>query len=248
MKGYFPKKAMILAAGYGKRMRSHDDSVPKPLVQVGGKPLIDWSLDLVQSAGINEVVVNTSYMADVLEAYLSQRASPTIIISREEGEPLETGGGIKNALPLLGDEPFFVLNSDVISLNGARPLLQSMAERWDPEEMDGLMLMASAANASGYYGRGDFSMGAEGVLQRRGEHETVPFIFAGIQLLHPRIFNDAPDGAFSMNVLYNKSINPDRTLPYFRGIAHEGVWLHVGDGSGKASAEKRLHDLCVNSA
>jgi MurNAc alpha-1-phosphate uridylyltransferase len=106
------------------------------------------------------------------------------------------------------------------------------------------MLMAGAANSSGYYGRGDFSMSPAGILRRRREWETVPFVFAGIQLLHPRAFADTPDGAFSMNVLYNKNINPDRTLPRFRGIAHDGLWLHVGDGSGKAEAEKRLHDVC----
>jgi MurNAc alpha-1-phosphate uridylyltransferase len=239
-----PKKAMILAAGLGKRMRSHNNRVPKPLVEVCGKPLIDWSLDLVRDSGIDQVVVNTCYMADMLEEYLRKRNAPHITISREDGEPLETGGGIKKALSLLGDEPFFVLNSDVISLNGVRPLLHRMAEQWDGNIMDGLMLMAGAANSSGYYGRGDFSMSPAGILRRRREWETVPFVFAGIQLLHPRAFADTPDGAFSMNVLYNKNINPDRTLPRFRGIAHDGLWLHVGDGSGKAEAEKRLHDVC----
>lgn len=240
----YPKKAMILAAGLGKRMRSYENRVPKPLVEVCDKPLIDWSLDLVESAGISEVVVNTSYMAEILEAHLAQRKSPHITISHESGEPLETGGGIVKALPLLGDEPFFVLNSDVISINGTRPLLHLMAERWDENEMDGLMLMASAAHSSGYYGRGDFSMDVHGVLKRRAEAETVPFVFAGIQLLHPRLFADAPQGAFSMNVLYNRDINPDRTLPRFRGIAHDGMWLHVGDGSGKAEADIRLRELC----
>jgi len=240
----FPKKAMILAAGLGKRMRSYNARVPKPLVEVCGKSLIDWSLDLVESSGISEVVVNTSYMAEVLEAHLHERNSPSIVISREDGEPLETGGGIRKALPLLGNDPFFVLNSDVISLNGARPLLHRMAEQWNPDEMDGLLLMASAANSSGYSGRGDFSMSGNGVLRRRREWETVPFVFAGIQLLHPRIFNDAPEGAFSMNVLYNKALAPDRTLQRYRGIAHDGLWLHVGDGPGKLEAEKRLRNAC----
>lgn len=239
----FPKKAMILAAGLGKRMRSHNDRVPKPLVEVCGKPLIDWSLDLVEGSGINEVVINTSYMAEMLEEHLAKRGHPHITISREDGEPLETGGGIKKALPLLGDEPFFVLNSDVISVNGTRPLLHRMAERWDENEMDGLLLLAGAANSSGYYGQGDFSMSAAGELRRRGESETVPFVFSGIQILHPRIFAGSPDGAFSMNVLYNKDITTDRMIPHFRGIAHDGMWLHVGDGAGKFEAEKRLQEL-----
>lgn len=238
-----PTKAMILAAGLGKRMRSHNDRVPKPLVEVGGKALIDWSLDLVADSGITGVVVNTCYMADMLEAHLRGRAYPRIAISREEGDPLETGGGIKKALPLLGDEPFFVINSDVISLNGPRPLLHRMAERWNPDEMDGLLLMAPMANTSGYYGNGDFSMTGTGELCRRGERQSVPFVFAGIQLLHPRVFADAPDGAFSMNLLYNRDILPDGTLARFRGIAHDGMWLHVGDGQGKEEAEERLRAL-----
>lgn len=237
-----PKKAMVLAAGLGKRMRSYNDKVPKPLVEVNGKPLIDWSLDLLVESGIEEVVVNTSYMAEMLEEHLRRRNTPHIHISREDGAPLETGGGIRKALPLLGDEPFFVLNSDVISINGAYPLLHRMAERWDGDTMDGLLLMASAANSSGYYGRGDFCMGPTGTLRRRREWESVPFVFAGIQLLHPRLFTAAPDGAFSMNVLYNRGIAEDKTLPRIRGIAHDGLWLHVGDARGIAEAEKRLRD------
>lgn len=240
MASEFPKKAMVLAAGLGKRMRSYTTKVPKPLVEVCGKPLIDWSLDLLVESGIEEVVVNTSYMAEMLEEHLRKRNTPHILISREDGEPLETGGGIKKALPLLGDEPFFVLNSDVISLNGVYPLLQRMAAAWDDEQMDGLLLMATAANSSGYYGRGDFSMGPTGELRRRREWESVPFVFAGIQLLHPRLFTSAPEGAFSMNVLYNKDINADKTLPRIRGIAHDGLWLHVGDAAGRAAAEKIL--------
>lgn len=240
MTAFFPKKAMILAAGLGKRMRSHNSAVPKPLVEVGGKALIDWSLDLVEGCGIRDIVVNTCYMAEMLEAHLAKRKSSQITISREEGEPLETGGGIRKALPLLGDEPFFVINSDVISLNGPYPLLRRMAEQWDDSRMDGLLLLTPVTSASGYYGRGDFTMGPDGQLRRRREWETVPFVFAGIQLLHPRIFKDSPEGAFSMNVLYNRGISPDRVLPHFRGIAHDGLWLHVGDGRGKHEAEKRL--------
>lgn len=236
----FPRRAMVLAAGLGKRMRSHTDKVPKPLVEVNGKPLIDWSLDLLVESGIEEVVVNTSYMAEMLEGHLRKRHNPRVLISREDGEPLETGGGIKKALPLLGSEPFFVLNSDVISVNGAYPLLQRMADRWDETEMDGLLLLAPVARASGYYGRGDFSMGPTGILRRRGERESVPFVFAGIQLLHPRLFAAAPDGAFSMNELYNRGIMADGTLPHMRGIAHDGLWLHVGDARGIVEAEKRL--------
>lgn len=235
----FPKKAMVLAAGLGKRMRSYNDKIPKPLVEVCGKPLVDWSLDLLAASGIGDVVVNTHHMADMLEAHLAKREIPRIHISREE-ELLETGGGIARALPLLGDEPFFVLNSDVIGIDGAYPLLQLLAARWDDAEMDGLLLMATAANSSGYYGRGDFTMGPTGILRRRREWETVPFVFAGIQLLHPRLFRDAPQGPFSMNVLYNRGIAPDRTLPRIRGLAHDGLWLHVGDAAGRAEAEKRL--------
>lgn len=234
-----PNKAIVLSAGLGTRMRPLTDTLPKPLVPVGGKPLIDWSLGLLESAGIHDIVVNTHYLAELLEAHLSPRHN--IKISRED-VLLETGGGIKKALPMLGHEPFFSLNSDTIALNGATPYLQRMACLWDDQKMDALLLLAPVSAAFGYEGKGDFILGAQGDLHRRQERETVPYVFSGVQLLHPRLFENAPDGPFSMNVLYNRNMQADGTLNRIYGIAHDGLWLHVGDPKGKEIADKVLEN------
>lgn len=239
---YFPKKAMVLAAGLGIRMRPYTATMPKPLVPVAGKPLIDWSLDLLHNSGVKDVVVNSFYMADMLEAHLRQRQQPHIHISREEIQ-LETGGGITRALPLLGDKPFFSINSDVICLNGAIPLLHRLAQRWDDATMDALLLVTPTATASGYDGRGDFHAGPTGKLRRRREWETAPFVFSGIQMVHPRLFANAPEGAFSMNVLWNRSIDAEKNLHRVWGLPHDGMWLHVGDPQGKREAERKLETV-----
>lgn len=240
-----PRKAMILAAGYGTRMRAYNNAVPKPLVPVLGKPLIDWSLDLLAQNGVQEVVVNVSYMAEQLTAHLKAYSGLHVHVSHEE-TPLETGGGIAHALPLLGDAPFFVLNSDVICHSGSSaPFLQRLAAHWDDASMDALLLVADKQTASGYNGKGDFFISDEGALKRRGEVDSAPFIFSGIQLLHPRFFAHAPanETAFSLNVLYDHRIAVDGTLHRVKGLAHDGTWLHVGDGEGVRTAEKRLEEM-----
>lgn len=233
-----PTHVMILAAGLGKRMRSFNSAVPKPLVEVAGKTLIDWALDLVVQGGISHAVVNTHYMAEMLEAHLAKRSRPSIAISREN-ELLETGGGIKKALPLLGNAPFFSINSDVISTHGTRPIFTRMAEMWR-NDLRGVLLVVRKEHASGYEGKGDFHLLPDGRLQRRGEDELADFVFTGIQLLNPALFAHAPEGAFSMNVLYNLDMADDRILQGFRGIEHDGLWLHVGDKAGHEAAERIL--------
>lgn len=242
MHAFFPRKAIVLSAGLGTRMRPLTDTMPKPLVPVAGRPLIDWSLQLLADAGIQEVIVNTHYLAEQLHAHLAQGTRPAIRISHED-TLLETGGGIRHALPMLGDEPFFALNSDTIALNGAVPYLQRMAARWDDAEMDALLLLASTDSAIGYQGKGDFHLGGSGELRRRQEGETTPYVFSGVQLLHPRLFDGSPEGAFSMNLLYNRGIASDGALERVKGIAHDGMWLHVGDPAGRDAAEKALAAL-----
>ena len=241
---FFPTRAMVLAAGLGKRMRDYDSTVPKPLVKVGGKALVDWALDLVAASGIADAVVNISYLADQLETHLASRSKPKLFLSRED-VPLETGGGIRKALPQLGAAPFFVLNSDVIVTDGpSAPLFSRLAKAWNPDEMDGLLLVTPRETASGYDGQGDFHMLPDGRLRRRQEGETAPFIFSGVQLLHPRLFAHAPQNAnepFSMNVLYNHDKGEQGLLsPRMRGLEHDGMWLHVGDAAGVHAAEARL--------
>ncbi|WP_041793677.1 nucleotidyltransferase family protein [Pararhodospirillum photometricum] len=229
-------RAMVLAAGLGSRLRPLTDSVPKPLVRVQGKPLIDWALDRLHEAGVEDVVVNLHHLPDLLRCHLSRRQSPRIVFSDETDQRLETGGGVRRALPLLGDQPFFVVNSDVIWLNGAQPTLRLLAEAWNPETMDALLLLHPQASAHGYEGQGDFTMDPVGRLERRQPGLLAPFIFAGVQILHPRLFENAPEGAFSLNVLYDRALSEGR----LGAIAHDGKWFHVGTPQALKDTDQML--------
>jgi len=232
-----PEKAMLLAAGLGTRMRPLTDTLPKPLIRIDDTALIDHALDRLESAGVSEAVINTHYLAEQLEGHLTSRALPKIRFSREP-DLLDTGGGVANALPMLGDKPFYVVNTDAFWLNGPFDALTRMAETWDEDEMDGLLLLHSTVEAYGYTGRGDFCAGGDGRLTRRPECEVSPWLFTGIQILHPRLFDGAPDGAFSLNVLYDRAIESERLF----GAVHDGEWFHVGSPEGleEAGAYMRL--------
>src|SRR6185503_15970497 len=190
-------RAMVLAAGLGTRMRPLTDTLPKPLVAVAGKALIDHVLDRLASAGVTNAVVNVHHMADAIERHLKGRTRPKILISDERGELLDTGGGVVKALKLLGDRPFFHINSDTIWIEGVTPNLGRLAAMFDPAEMDAVVLLAATATSIGYDGRGDFAMGPDGRLKRRGEREVVPFVYAGAAILSPTMFADTPKGPFS---------------------------------------------------
>jgi MurNAc alpha-1-phosphate uridylyltransferase len=230
---------MILAAGLGKRMRPVTDTLPKPLVPVGGRALIDHALDRAAESGIETAIVNVHYLADLVEAHVRARRRPKIVISDERGELLETGGGIRKALPLLGPDPFLVLNSDSLWIDGATPNLLSLQETWDPERMDILLLVAEAAKSLGYQGRGDFSIDGDGRLQRRGERPSVPFVYAGVAILKPQLFDDTPQGAFSLNLVFDRAIVAGRLY----GMPLDGQWLHVGTPDAIAAAEERLASM-----
>jgi len=234
-----PNKAMVLAAGLGTRMRPLTDALPKPLVTVVGVALIDHALNWLEASGVEEVVVNSFYKAELLEKHLAKRTAPHIRISRED-PLLETGGGIKKALPMLGATPFFSLNSDTICLDGKTSTLQRMAHAWDDTGIDALLLLHPTERAIGYDGKGDFFIDAQGNLRRRQEHAAAPFVFTGVQLIHPRFFAAAPEGAFSMNVLYNQGMKSDGTLQRVRAIVHEGNWLHIGTPQERDTAETWL--------
>ncbi len=227
--------AMVLAAGLGTRMRPITDRLPKCLIPVSGRALIDRTIDRFQEAGVKTVVVNVHHLADMVERHLKARTQPNILISREV-ERLETGGGVKNALPLLGAAPFFVANADAMWLNGPQGTLKRMMERWDDADMDALLLMHSTVDAYGYEGPGDFMVDAVGRLTRRPEREVVPNLFAGVQVLSPRLFEGTPDVPFSLNVVYDKAIAAGRLF----GIVHDGEWFHVGTPEGLAEAEAYL--------
>ncbi|WP_404381845.1 nucleotidyltransferase family protein [Caenispirillum salinarum] len=231
-----PAKAMVLAAGLGTRMRPITEHTPKCLVSVGGRTLLDRALDRVAEAGVPAAVVNVHHFADQVRAHLEGRTQPAITLSDESGELLETGGGIVKALPLLGDDPFFVLNSDCIVLNGVRPALLNLVDAWDAGRMDALLLLARSVTAHGYDGLGDFFMDIEGRIRRREENEVAPYIYSGVMLVHPRLFDGAPAGAFSLNVLFNRAIESGRLF----GLSHDGEWYHVGTPQAIEDTERQL--------
>jgi MurNAc alpha-1-phosphate uridylyltransferase len=230
-----PRLAMILAAGLGVRMRPITNSVPKPLVTVGGRTLLDRAIDRLEDANVEQVVVNTHYLAEKIEHHIKDRRLPQILLSHED-QRLETGGGVANALPLLGKAPFFVINGDILWIDGVRPTLEQLSAAWDDELMDGLLLLHPTVSAYGYHGMGDFLLRPDGELVRRPERTVAPYMFAGIQILHPRIFNDAPNGAFSLNLLYDNAIGRQRLF----GLAHDGRWFHVGMPEDLALAEAEV--------
>ncbi|MBY0406129.1 MAG: nucleotidyltransferase family protein, partial [Rickettsiales bacterium] len=227
------EKAMVLAAGLGTRMRPITLTTPKPLVKVAGISLLDRVLDWLAASGINDVVVNTHYLAEQVEQAVSTRNQPRVSISPEHDQLLETGGGIARALPLLGGAPFLSANSDTLCMDGATPAITRLCAAWDDAQMDALLLLHPVEKAVGYEGKGDFFLEA-GMLTRRGERASAPYVFTGVQILHPRLFSGAPTGAFSMNALY------DKNLARVRGLVHDGAWLHVGDPAGLKQAEDWL--------
>ena len=229
------KTAMVLAAGLGKRMRPLTASQPKPLVRVAGKPLIDHALDRLVDAGVTKAVVNVHYLADALEAHLRARKMPAIAISDERKQLLETGGGMLKALKQLPD-PFFSLNADNIWLEGPRSAFHDLSARWDPTQMDALLLLVPHARAMNFAGQGDFHMDALGRLRRRQQGRIAPFIFTGIQLVSHRLLRDAPDGPFSTNLLWDRAIEEGR----LNGISLTGQWFEVGTPEAIAPTEAAL--------
>lgn len=229
------RRAMVLAAGLGTRLRPLTDSLPKPLVMVAGETLIDRILDRLAEVGVEEVVVNLHHKADQLSGHLARRDRPRIVESREE-TLLETGGGVRKALPLLGDGPFFAVNGDVLWRNGKRSALDRLAAAWDDGRMDGLLLLQRTVSAVGYDGHGDFMLTQDGMVRRPKPGEIPPYVFAGVQILHPRLFADAPDGPFSLNRLYHPAAAAGR----LGGVLHDGEWYHVGTPQALAEAEETL--------
>ena len=236
-----PDKAMVLAAGLGLRMRPLTDKRPKPMIEVGGRALIDRILDRLEESGVRTAVVNLHHKAAMLEQHLSGRSRPKIVFSHETGELLDTGGGVRKALEHLGSQPFLVLNGDVLWLDGLRPALRRLADFWDGRRMDALLLVHPTAYALGYEGSGDFMLSPEGRLRRRRAQEIAPFAFTGIQMLHPRLFRETPENAFSLNLLYDRAEEAGRLW----GLRHDGEWLHVGTPRDLSAAEAHLQDLAI---
>ena len=236
-----PSRGMVLAAGLGTRMRPVSETIPKPLVRIAGKPLIAHALEGLERAGVNDIVVNTHHLAAQIETFLAAQrdrpGAPRIHISREE-ERLETGGGVRRALPWLGDDAFYVVNSDVVIVEQGAPALARMAQTWDGGTMDALLLVCPLPRALGHDGAGDFFRDDDGRLSRRGRAQAAPFVFTGTQVLHPRLFAEAPAGAYSLNRHYDEAILAGRLF----GLVHRGHMLHVGSPEGLAVAQEHLGD------
>ena len=231
-----PTTAFVLAAGMGSRMRPLTDDRPKPMVALAGRPLIDHVLDRLAASGITEAVVNVHYKAEVLLDHLAARRQPRIARSDERAALLDTGGGVIKARDLLGQAPFLIHNSDTVWLERGVANLDSLIGAWDPQRMDSLLLLAERERSIGYDGAGDFELRADGSLARRRKGETVPHVFAGVSIAHPRLLEGAPAGAFSLNVLWDSAIAAGRLY----GIVLDGLWMHVGTPQALAEAEQRI--------
>lgn len=231
-----PDRAMVLSAGIGKRMRPLTATTPKPLIEVAGRSMLDYTLQRLRNAGVETAVVNVHYLADLVEIHAKRFKGLTVAISDERDTLLETGGGIKKALPQLGGKPFYVTNSDSIWIEGVRPNLDVLVEAWQPEKMDILLLMVPSVNAIGYSGKGDFTMDDEGALARRDERTVAPFVYSGTAIMKPELFENAPEGPFSLNVLFDRAIEQGRLF----GVEGDGTWLHVGTPEALVDAEKAI--------
>lgn len=229
------RTAMVLAAGYGERMRPLTNTMPKPLVPLAGRALLDHVLDRLAAAGVETAVVNVHYLPEQIETHVQVRAgrAPKTVISDERELLLDTGGGTAKALSHLGDGPFFVHNSDSAWSEGVTPALRNMLRLWDPERMDCLLLLAPLSTSVGYHARGDFDMTPDGRLSRRGERQVVPFAFAGVSLCTAALFENAPEGPFSLNVLWDRALDKERLY----GVRLDGRWMHVGTPEALKEAE-----------
>jgi MurNAc alpha-1-phosphate uridylyltransferase len=226
--------AMVLAAGLGARMRPLTLTRPKPLVAVAGRPLIDHVLDRLCEAGVARAAVNVHWLADQIEAHLARRRRPEIVISDERAGLLDSGGGARKVLDLLGPRPFLLANSDTLWIDGARSNVRRLVEHWDPARMDALLLLAATATSIGFDGRGDFTCAADGRLARRAERQIAPFAYAGFAILKPEQFEGMPEGAFSLNRVFDRALAADR----LHGVRLDGVWMHVGTPEALREAEE----------
>ena len=230
-----PRTAMVLAAGLGTRMRPLTNDRPKALVEVGGRALIDHVLDRLAEAGVGRAVVNVHWFADRLETHLAARTSPTVVISDERAELLETGGGLKKAAPLLGPDPVFVANIDSVWIDRG-DALADLVRLWDPDRMDAALLLARREGSIGFEGDGDFFLEPDGALRFRGDAASAPYAYMGVHITRPDYAAAGPEGPFSLSPLWRASAAAGRLF----GCVMDGDWMHVGDPVARDQAEARL--------
>lgn len=227
---------MVFAAGLGTRMQPLTRTMPKPLIKVAGRPMIDHLLDRFAQAGVGTAIVNVHHLPDQIKAHLAQRTAPGIVISDERDLLLDQGGAIKKVLPILGDAPFFLCNTDAFWVEGAKPNLERLAAAWNPDVMDVLLLVAATANSVGVDWPGDFTMDGFGRLTKREERRVAPFVYTGIGIIKPQLFADAPDGVLRLLPYFLKAAENGR----LHGLRLDGIWLHVGTPQAIDEAERLI--------
>jgi MurNAc alpha-1-phosphate uridylyltransferase len=236
----FPETAMVLAAGLGTRMRPLTDDRPKALVEVGGKALMDHMLDRLASAGVTTAVVNVHYFADRMEAHLAERTArgqaPQILVSDERAQALETGGGIKQALPLLPDAPFWVANIDSVWIEDGACAIKAVARAWDPERMDVCLMLAPTVSSLGFHDTGDVFLEPDGQVRFKSPGEVAPLVYVGVHICKPSVVADGPEGPFSLLPVWKRLASEGRVF----GVSPPGLWMHVGDPAARDAAEARL--------
>lgn len=231
-----PTTAFVLAAGLGTRMRPLTDTLPKPLVPLAGRPMLDHVLDRLAAAGVTRAVVNVHYRADQIERHLAKRTTPAIVMSDERDRLLETGGGAVRALPLLGTAPFIIHNSDSVWLERGAGNIRRLIDTWNAARMDSIMLLAPVATSLGYDGRGDFHLNDDGTLRRRAGNTDAPYVFAGVSILHSCMLNGEAERPFSLNRVWDRALAANRLF----GIVLDGVWMHVGTPDALAAANAAI--------
>ncbi len=246
---HVPRTAMLLSAGLGRRMRPLTERTAKPLLVVGGRSLLDHALDRLGEAGVEQVVVNVHWHAEQIEQRLLARAvrhpGPPRAVALREPVLLETGGAVLGALAagmLEHEAPFFVVNGDSLWLDGPVSALSRLAAGFDPRRLDVLLLLSRIVGAVGDVGQpdfaGDFALDPDGMVRRRREQEIVPYVYAGLQIVSPRLFDGASGGAFSMNLLWDRAIRARR----LRALVHDGPWFHVSRPPDLVAAETAMRD------
>jgi N-acetyl-alpha-D-muramate 1-phosphate uridylyltransferase len=231
-----PKTAMVFAAGLGKRMRPITDTLPKPLVKVGGRALIDHSLDRLAESGVERAIVNVHWLADQIEAHLADRRAPKILISDERPKLLDQGGGIKRALPLIGGDPFLICNTDAFWIEGPRSNIARLVRTFDSDAMDILLLVAASASAIGVDWPGDFVMSHDGRLEPREPRHVAPFVYTGVGIVKPELFGSEAAEVFRLAPYFHTAAARGRLY----GVRLDGVWVHVGRSETVAEAETAI--------
>lgn len=232
---------MVMAAGLGKRMRPLTATRPKPLVEVAGKPLIDHVFDHLRGAGVKRAVVNVHYLADQMEAHLKARVRDIeVLVSDERRQLMETGGGLVQARDLIGEKPFVCVNSDNLWVDGPIDAIRQLADQWDDDRMDALLLLVPLARAYCHRGQGDFRLDALGrITERRKPGRLAPFVYTGVQILSPRVIRDWPEGPFSTNLFWTRAMEQGRLW----GAVHQGLWFDVGSPEAIKAAEAVLAQM-----